>query len=129
MYSVIRHNGIRMEDANATFFLNSTITSHDDVGSPVSLDPSENFTVGLSPDGADILGALESFENRSQEGYNAGAVAPKLYTNFTYTGAAPVIGQWVVGAGNGNVKASATAGRALVEAVDTSTQQVSVLFV
>lgn len=129
MYSVIRHNGIRMEDANATFFLNDTIKSHDDVGSPVSLDPSENFTVGLSPDGADILGALESFENRSQEGYNAGAVAPKLYTNFTYTGSAPVIGQWVVGAGDGNVKASATAGRALVEAVDESINQVSVLFV
>lgn len=129
MYSVIRHNGIRMEDANATFFLNDTITSHDDVGSPVSLDPSENFTVGLSPDGADILGALESFENRSQEGYNAGAVAPKLYTNFTYTGSAPVIGQWVVGAGDGKVKASATAGRALVEAVDESINQVSVLFV
>ncbi|ASV43951.1 hypothetical protein [Pseudoalteromonas phage KB12-38] len=129
MYSVIRHTGIRMEDANATFYLNSTVTGQEHVGCPVSLDPSANFTVGLSQDGEDILGALESFENRSQEGYNAGAVAPKLYTNFTYTGVAPEIGKWVVGAGNGEVKASATAGRALVEAVDTDTKEVSVLFV
>lgn len=128
MYSTIRHTGIRIEDANASFYLNSTITSFADVGKPVSLDATANFTVGISPDGADILGSLESFENRSQEGYNLGAVAPKLYCTFEYSGTAPVIGQYVVGDGTGKVKASLERGRALVEAVDTDAQTVSVNF-
>ena len=128
MYNKIRHQGIRTESANATFLLNDTITSFSDVGKPVSLDPTANFTVGLSQDGEDILGYLESYEDRSQDGIKTGAVAPKIYTNFKYTGAAPVNGQWVVGAGNGLVKAPATRARALVEAVDTDNEEVSVTF-
>lgn len=128
MYNNIRHQGIRTESANATYYLNDTVTSASDVGKPVSLDATANFTVGLSPDGADILGSLESVEDRSQDGIKTGAVAPKLFTTFNYTGAAPVIGQWVVGAGNGLVKASPTQARALVEAVDTDNEEVSVTF-
>lgn len=128
MNTTIRHQGIRVEDANASYLLNDTITGHGQVGSPVSLDPTANFTVGLSPDGADILGALESFENRSQEGYNLGAVAPTMYTTFAYDGVAPVIGQYVVGAGAGKVKGSVDRSRALVEAVDTTEKMVSVTF-
>ena len=124
----VRHQGIRTESANASFYLNSTITSTSDIGKPVSLDASANFTVGLSQDGEDILGFLESFENRSQEGYNCGAVAPKIYTDFTYTGPTPVIGQWVVGAGNGEVKGTIERSRALVEAVDVDNKLVSVTF-
>lgn len=128
MYSVIRHKGIRIEDANATYFLNTSITSHADIAKPVSLDATANFTIGLAADGAQILGALESFEDRTQEGYKAGAVAPLMYTTFEYSGADPVIGQWVVGDGTGKVKASATIGRALVEGIDTVAKLVHVTF-
>jgi hypothetical protein len=128
MYSVIRHKGIRIEDANATYFLNASITSHSDIAKPVSLDATANFTIGLAADGAQILGALESYEDRTQEGYKAGAVAPLMYTTFEYSGTDPVIGQWVVGDGTGKVKASATIGRALVEGIDTTGKLVHVTF-
>lgn len=128
MYNVIRHKGIRVEDGNATYYLNNTITSHSDIGKPVSIDPAEDFTVGLAGDGDHILGSLESFEERVQEGYSTGAVAPLKYETFEYSGTDPVRGQWVVGDGTGKVKASATISRALVEGVDTTNKLVHVTF-
>ena len=128
MFLEIRHTGIRNETSSATYYTNATITGQQHVGKPVSLDPTANFTVGLAADGADILGYLESFEDRKQEGIKVGAVCPQIYANFEYSGADPVIGQWVVGDGTGKVKASAARARALVTAVDTANKMVSVTF-
>ena len=122
------HRGIRNEESALTWYLDASITSPADVGKPVSI--TGNFTVGLAVDGAEILGQLESFENRLQEGVKVGAVNHHMSAKFTYTGSDPVAGGKIVGAGGGNVK---TAGAGLghntfIAAVDTTAKTVEVTF-
>lgn len=126
MLTSIRNKGIRVEDASGNFYLDASIDVNAHVGAPVA--PTGNNTVGLAPDGAEILGNLESAEDRVQEGVKTGAVCPSLYTTYGYSGTAPVVGQWVVGTGTEKVKASATFGRCTVLAVDTTAMTVDVTF-
>lgn len=130
MFLGIKHQGIRTESASATFRLNATITGPEHVGKPVSVDPAQDFLVGLAADGAEVIGYLESYEDRVTEGEKVGAVNWHICTVFSYTGVAPTRGGSIVGAGAGNVKA-AGAGEGkntLVTAVDAANQLVSVTF-
>lgn len=125
---VMSHRGIRNEESSATFYLGAGLTSVAQVGVPVAV--TGNFTVDVAADGAEIVGVLESFENRVQEGIKVGAVNWHNCAKFTYTGTAPVAGGRIVGAGGGNVKAAgAGAGlQTLVTAVDTTAMTVEVIF-
>lgn len=122
------HRGIRNEESAATWYLGAGLTAIGDVGKPVAV--TGNFTVDVAADGAEILGVLESFENRVQEGIKVGAVNWHNCAKFTYTGTDPVPGGRIVGAGGGNVKAAgAGAGlQTVVSSVDTVAKTVEVIF-
>lgn len=126
---ITSHKGIRNEDLSVTMYLNSSITSVEDVGKPVSVDPSADFTVGFVAD-ADILGVLQSYEHRVLEGgIKVGAVCPLICFKFEYSGAAPTRGGRVIGDGTGKVKAAgAGAGlNSVVTKVDTTAKTVEVM--
>lgn len=109
-----------------TFYLASGITK-DDVGKPVALDTTANNTVKLA--GADdiILGRLEVFEGRTQEGVLTGSVVIMGGVRFTYaTGDAVAVGDSIVGAGSGEVKKTATANTTKVIAKNATDETVDV---
>lgn len=124
----LSHKGIRTESAAATFNLDSSITSVAAVGKPVALVG--DFEVGFGADGAEIIGYLESYEERTVEGGKLGTVTWHMSAEFSYTGTAPAAGDRVASDGAGNVKvAGAGVGyNTLVTAVDTDNEIVSVLF-
>lgn len=126
---MLTHKGIRTESAAATFELDSSITSHQNVGMPVAM--TGNYQVGLGADGQEIIGFLESFEDRLVEGSKTGAVSWHLCQEFPYAPAAPPsVGGRVAAVGDGTVKA-AGAGvgyNTLVTAVDTENQTCAVTF-
>lgn len=129
MNTITSYKGIRVEDLAVTAYLNSSITSINDVGKPITIDPAADFTIGLSADGAEIHGVLTAFENRSQEGVKTGSYQPLMYQKFSYTGTAPTRGGRVVANGAGGVKA-AGAGvgmNTVVVAVNTTTLTCEVL--
>ena len=132
LFGITTHRGIRVEDLAATFYLNSTLPNKDCVGWPVAIDPSADFTVGVAGDNAEILGVLQSWEDRVQEGgIKTGSVNPLISFKFPYEGTAPVRGGSVVGSAvPGSVKAAgASAGKnTVVVAVDTTAKTVEVLF-
>lgn len=78
------------------------------VGKAVSLDTTAANTVKLAADGDIIIGRLESFENRAVEGVVVGAVAFRFAGRFPIkAGETVVVGNTVIGAGAGEVKAAA----------------------
>lgn len=123
----ITHQGIRTESAAATFNLGTSLTEgYDEVGRLVSMSSTLDFTVEKNVDGAPILGMLESYEDRSQEGLKTGAVTWQICVKAPYSGAAPVRGKGLVCDATDGVKA-APAGEglnAIVTAVDTSAKTV-----
>lgn len=129
MQKVTGYKGIRCEDLAVTAYLNSSITGIADVGKPVSIDTTIDFTVGIAADGANIAGVLTSYEHRSQDNVKTGSYNPTMYQVFTYTGTAPTRGGNVVGNGTGGVKtAAAGAGlNTVVCAVDTTALTCTVL--
>lgn len=130
MLGTLTHNGIRTESAAATFVLDTSIVGQADVGKPVSFKATEDFTVQLNVVDAEIVGHLESFEDRSQsEGTILGAVSWHGCHVYAYTGTAPTRGGHVVCDASGGVKAAgATAGlQTLVTAVDTTASTCEVL--
>lgn len=130
-FGINTHRGIRVEDLSPSFFLNNTLANKDCVGWPVSIDPTADFTVGVAGDGVEILGVLQSWEDRVQEGgIRTGSVNPLISFKFPYTGTAPVRGASVVGSATpGSVKAAgAGVGKnTTVTAVDTDAMTVEVL--
>lgn len=131
LFGITTHRGIRIEDLAATFYLNSTLPNKECVGWPVSIDPTADFTVGVSGDNVEIHGVLQSWEDRVQEaGIRTGAVNPLISFKFPYEGAAPTRGGSVVGSAvPGSVKAAAagTGKNTVVVAVDTTAKTVEVL--
>lgn len=103
----ISHVGIVQEAFHLPFYLEASITAAD-VGKAVTLDSTAANTVKIAGDGDQIIGRLETFENRSVEGVVVGAVATRGGWTFTKSGAVNV-GDTVVGAPNGEVKAAAAA--------------------
>lgn len=80
------------------------------VGKAVALDPSTPNTAKLAGDGDKIIGRVSSFENRKVEGIVVGAI------EFRFANILPIkdgetvaVGDTVVGAGEGTVKAAASA--------------------
>ena len=122
----LQHKGIRSESAAASFYLDASITGFADVGKPVSV--TGDFTVGFGAADAEILGYLESFEDREVEGVKM--VTWHMCAEFEYAGTAPTVGGHVVSNGDGKVKvAGAGLGRnVVVTAVDTTNNMVSVIF-
>lgn len=105
------------EDWQFTFNLASGITSAD-VGKAVSRDTSAANTVKLVADDENILGRLEQVEDRSQEGQLVGTISIKFLNSLPIaSGETIAVGDKIVGAGSGEVKAKGTpAGWERVEA-------------
>lgn len=100
--------GIEHDEFHYPFNLASGITASD-IGKAVSLDTSASNTVKLAADGDAIVGKLVTVEDRTIEGVLVGAIA--LHGGFKFTkadaAAAISVGDTVVGAGGGEVKADA----------------------
>jgi hypothetical protein len=98
------------EDFTFTMSVSGSVVAAD-VGKAVALDTTAANTVKLAGDGDQIFGRLETFENRTQEGIKVGAISRKLRAKLPVkTGLTgfnvPAVGDTVVGAGAGEVKAS-----------------------
>jgi hypothetical protein len=95
-----------------------------DASKAVSLDTSAANTVKLAADGDAIVGKLVTVEDRTIEGILVGAVALKGGFKFTIkSGETVAIGDTVVGAGAGEVKAAAAANHSVnmvVEIIGTT---------
>jgi hypothetical protein len=114
--------GYSFEDDMLTFNLASGIVAAD-VGKAVSVDTSAANTVKLAGDGDEIIGRLETVENRTQEGSLVGAVALRFMQLLPIkSGETVAIGDALIGAGAGEVKAQPTA----VVLTDSGTDTVSV---
>ena len=104
----LSNKGRYLEDFQEYFYLASGITAAD-VGKAVEIDTSGEQKVKLATDGGIIIGRLEVFEDRLQEGIKVGTVSLKGFNYLPIkaglTGIAAVaIGDTVVGAGSGEVK-------------------------
>lgn len=99
--------GYDFPEYQLTFKLKSDIVAAD-VGKAVVQDTSAANTVKLAGDGDAIMGALSSFEDRTIEGQKVGMVELKFAKKLKIkTGETVVVGDRLVGAGNGEVKALA----------------------
>lgn len=79
------------------------------VARAIALDPSAPNSAKLAGDGDVIIGRLSSFENRKVEGIVVGAVEFRFSNTLPIADGATVeVGDTVVGAGDGKVKAAAT---------------------
>lgn len=104
--------GIHHEEFHYPFNLKAGIVAAD-ATKAVSIDPSAKNTVKLAADGEQIIGRLVTVENRAIEGTLVGAV--EIRGGFALpikAGETVNVGDTVVGAGNGEVKAAATANHA-----------------
>lgn len=106
-------------DNDLTFILASDIKA-EHVGLAVAQDTSAANTVKLAGDGDAIVGRLESFEDRTAtEGVVVGAVKLVGGLELKKSGASMNVGDSVVGAGAGLVKAGSTANGIVVWEVRT----------
>lgn len=98
--------GFHWEYSSLTFNLAAGIVAAD-VGKAVSLDTTAPNRVKLAADGDAIVGRLSTVENRVVEGINVGAVELQFANVLPIAASAVaglVVGDTVVGAGNGEVK-------------------------
>lgn len=107
--AVVSH-GFSLNEFMFTYVLDSGI-DEDDVGKAVSLDATKTNTVKLAADGDAIFGRLETFEDRTALGIKVGTVSRKFKQKLPVKSgltsfAAVAVGDTVVGAGDGEVKAS-----------------------
>ncbi len=101
--------GIVDDEYGYTWNLTGAVAAGD-VGKAMTQDTAVANSAKLTTDGAVVLGALASYENRVQEGIVVGAIYRKGVFVWEYTGAAPALGVGVVGsATGGKVKAAAGA--------------------
>lgn len=101
--------GRYLENWQEAFELASTITAAD-VGKAVTVDTAAPKRVKLAGDGDTILGRLEVVEIRTQEDFNIGTVSLKGFNWFPVKASLsgvniPLVGDTIVGAGAGEVKA------------------------
>lgn len=101
--------GMTHEKFHYPFYLAAGIVNAD-VGKAVSIDATAPNTVKLADAGEQVIGKLVSYENREIEGVLVGTVTLRGGFGFVKAEAAPaiVIGDTVVGAGDGEVQAAAT---------------------
>ena len=105
--------GMTHEKFHYPFYLASGITAAD-VGKAVALDTSAANTVKLAGDDEQIVGKLVTVEDRAVEGVLVGTVTLRGGFKFEKAAAAPAIsvGDTVIGAGGGEVKAAGAANHA-----------------
>jgi len=101
--NMISHEGLNIEDWSFPFLLPAAAVAGD-VGKAMSPDASASNGVKEAPDGGEIIGQLQFFEDRKAEGIKLGTVMMKGGMKFTKTAAALAVGDSVVGAGAGLVK-------------------------
>jgi hypothetical protein len=99
----------RFPDFQFTYNVSGSVTAAD-LGKAVAFDTTATNTIKLAGDGDVVIGRLEAFEDRTQEGIKVGTVARKIRGKFPVkTGLtgfnAVAVGDTVVGAGAGEVKA------------------------
>jgi hypothetical protein len=83
-----------------------------DIGKAMSLDTTAANTAKLAADGDRIIGVLVVYEDRTLEGIKVGTIRTKDSVELTIkTGETVAIGDTVIGAGSGEVKAAATKSR------------------
>lgn len=105
----ISHRGLIQEKFHYAFFLASGITNAD-VGKAVAIDTGAASTVKLAGDDDVIMGRLEVVEDRSVEGVLVGTVATRGGFGFPIKSGETInVGDTVIGAGDGEVKAALTA--------------------
>ena len=121
--------GIVDDEYGYTWNLTGTIAAAD-VGKAMTQDLTVANSAKLTTDGAVVLGALASYENRVQEGTVVGAIYRKGVFVWEYTGTAPALGVGVVGSATaGKVKAAAGAVvNNMVVEVNTTAGTVTVVF-
>ena len=107
----ISHRGLTVEDFHYPFYISGTIVAGD-VGKAVALDTAAAMTVKLAGAGDRIIGILATYEDRVVEGVKVATVAMKGGFLVTRAAAAAAlsVGDTVVGAGAGEVKARRNAG-------------------
>lgn len=100
-------HGYDFQDSQLTFNLNASMVAAN-VGAPVALDAATPNTVKLAGDGDEIIGVLMTFEDRTIEGQKVGTVELRFAKKLKIkTGETVVVGNRLVGAGGGEVKAFA----------------------
>lgn len=100
-------NGFTMDDFIFTMFFSGDLADAA-IGKVVALDTATKATVKLAGDGDTIYGRIFQVEDRSQEGVITVSVETKFRKNVPLkAGEVVAIGDTVVGAGNGEVKAAA----------------------
>lgn len=100
--------GFHFEDSILTVNLASGIGTAD-IGKAVTIDTSGPNKFKLAGDGDPVMGRLESVEDRTTEGSLVGAVAFRFANSFKIASGETVqVGDTVVGAGDGEVKAATT---------------------
>ena len=122
----ISHIGLEHDEFHYPFNLAAGIGSGD-IGKAVSVDATADRTVKLAADDDVVLGKLVSVEDRTVEGTLVGAVALKGGFQFTKTAPAVAVGDSVIGAGSGLVKAAVSANSTVVTAVSGNDVEVLVL--
>lgn len=105
--------GIPQQQFRFTFVLDSAIVAAD-IGKPVSIKAGAANTVEIAADDALIVGRLLTVEDRTIEGTKVGTVETKGGFLLNTTGVIAV-GDSVVGAGAGAVKAGADSRNRVVE--------------
>lgn len=97
--------GFPLDDDTFTYNISGAVTQ-DDVGKAVSIDTAAASTMKLAADGAQIVGRLSTYEDRSQQGAGkTGSVQRRFKEKLkAVAGHTIVVGDSVVGAGGGLVK-------------------------
>jgi len=99
--------GIYFEDWQLVFNVSGSV-SKSDVGKAVAIDPNAVNSVRLAADGDHIFGRLQTLEVREIEGITIGTVAVKFSDRLPIKSGQTInVGDYVTGAGNGEIKSSA----------------------
>lgn len=108
-HTTVSLDGFRIEESLHTFVIEGNVTAND-VGKAVSLTGNAN-AVELAANNAAIVGRIEAVENRGGLEGNVATVARRFIGQLPWAPIAnvadPVVGNTVVGAGSGLVKAAA----------------------
>ena len=107
-------DGLHKEDSQFTFNISGTVNVPADVGKALSIDTTVANTLKLAGNNERILARLEVYENRTTEGIKVGTAAMDggykfpvdPDANASPTGDLPAVGDYLIGAGDGYVKAA-----------------------
>lgn len=102
MTAGVNNNNIHQENWHIPFLLASAIVAAD-VGKAVALDTAAANTVKLAGDNDQVLGRLETFEDRTTEGIKVGTVAIQGILVLPCVTSTPALGARVTGSSTGGL--------------------------